>query len=167
MREKKEKSVVYRDIVIDGVITYGESEVKDLLQRIKSLTESGAEMGNVITSMTSQLGGYKASNAQYKKANVGLKEKNRKLHQLNKEGDELNEKRIAEIDSLNKQIDKFVLQVSDLTDEVNQLKKDRKVISEALNQVYGERDQYKANYEHVLSLPWYKRMLLRKPNKQQ
>lgn len=179
MRERKEKSVVYRDIVIDGV-TYGESEVKELLQRVESLTASGEEMGKVITSLNRQIGGFKTSNASYKKQVsdrdraislqkneydkqiAALQKKLEKENDYSKEGNEINEKRIAEIESLNKQIDKFVLQVSDLTDAVDQLKKDRKVISESLNQVYGERDQYKANYEHVLSLPWYKRIFLKK-----
>lgn len=157
---KKEKKEV---VCIDDV-SYGIEEVKELLQRNEALVTSGEEMGKEITSLKRKIGGFKASNATYVKTNGELREKLGKLHHLIKEGDKLNEKRIAEIESLNKQIDKLVLQVSDLADSVDQLKKDRKVISETLDQVYGERDQYKANYEHVLSLPWYKRIFLKKPD---
>lgn len=175
---KKEKKEV---VCIDDV-SYGIEEVKELLQRNEALVTSGDEMGKVITSLNRQIGGYKTSNARYKKQvsdrdrAISLQKNNyekqiedlqnqlEKEKAYSKEGNELNEKSIAEIESLNKQIDKLVLQVSDLADSVDQLKKDRKVISETLDQVYGERDQYKANYEHVLSLPWYKRIFLKKPD---
>lgn len=157
---KKEKKEV---VCIDDV-SYGIEEVKELLQRNEALVTSGEEMGKEITSLKRKIGGFKASNATYAKANGELREKLGKLHHLLKEGDELNEKRIAEIANLNSEIDKLVLHESELVAQASELKKKNKALEADIKQAYGERDQYKANYEHVLSLPWYKRIFLKKPD---
>ena len=68
---------------------------EDMEQTIQTLKGDNEELMKENVSLKKQISGFKTSNANYKKQIAHLK-------QLDKEGDELNEKRIAEMDVMQK-----------------------------------------------------------------
>lgn len=68
---------------------------EDMDQTIQTLKGDNEELMKENVSLKKQISGFKTSNANYKKRIANLK-------QLDKEGDELNEKRIAEMDVMQK-----------------------------------------------------------------
>lgn len=87
--------------------------------------------------------------------------------QLDKEGDELNEKRIAEIETLKTQNEKREKELQSAKVEIQSLKEVNTTLSrqivqleDSLNEALVQRDDYRANYETIMSMPWYKRIFM-------
>ena len=87
--------------------------------------------------------------------------------QLDKEGDELNEKRIAEIETLKTQNEKREKELQSAKVEIQSLKEVNTTLSrqivqleDSLNEALVQRDDYRTNYETIMSLPWYKRIFM-------
>ena len=87
--------------------------------------------------------------------------------QLDKEGDELNEKRIADIEALKNQNEKREKELQSAKVEIQSLKEVNTTLSrqivqleDSLNEALVQRDDYRANYEAIMSLPWYKRIFM-------
>ena len=87
--------------------------------------------------------------------------------QLDKEGDELNEKRIAEIETLKTQNEKSEKELQSAKVEIQSLKEVNTTLSrqivhleDSLNEALVQRDDYRANYEAIMSMPWYKRIFM-------
>lgn len=95
------------------------------------------EMEKEVSKLKFQIGGFKVSNANYKKQIMELKEKL-------EDCDEQKKKLVSQLDEKEKVLYGLRSQVTEL--------------SECLKNVKDDRELYKANYEHFLSLPWYKRI---------
>ena len=87
--------------------------------------------------------------------------------QLDKEGDELNEKRIAEIETLKTQNEKREKELQSAKVEIQSLKEVNTTLSrqivqleDSLNEALVQRDDYRTNYETIMSMPWYKRIFM-------
>lgn len=87
--------------------------------------------------------------------------------QLDKEGDELNEKRIAEIETLKTQNEKREKELQSSKVEIQSLKEVNTTLSrqivqleDSLNEALVQRDDYRTNYETIMSMPWYKRIFM-------
>lgn len=155
MKEKKEK------------VSNTEKEVKERQDLIAALRHAGKEMYDELVSLKRQIGGYKTSKTKMEKKIAELQAQVEHYKELDKEGDELNEKRIAEIDFLKSQNEKREKELQSAKVEIKSLKEVNTTLSRQLAQMENsldealvQRDDYRTNYETIMSLPWYKRIFL-------
>jgi len=148
------------------------SSKTDMEQTIQTLKGDNQELMKENASLKKQISGFKTSNANYKKQIAHLT-------QLDNEGDELNEKRIAEMDVMQKNHLAEVKQLGQSIKEKDEkiAEKDRVIaglqsqIAELtkrianneknIQDITGERDVAIANYDYVCGLPWYQRMFFK------
>lgn len=84
-----------------------------------------------------------------------LEEKNKKLVELCNEGDELNEQKAAVIDEKNKVINGLHSEVDALNRQYNKMAQDIIALTYA-------RNDFEKKYLSVITLPWYKRIFLKR-----
>jgi chromosome segregation ATPase len=147
-----------KEIVIEyGGRSYGKAAIQDLLQRVDAMRTSGEEMGKEIASLKRQIGGLKTSNANYRKQVEQLKGQVEHYKGLDIEGDELYEKKIAECEELQKQLDIANLTIGEL----------RGQIASYNNQILEYKDRIESLKEENESLreaiayeqkPWWKKI---------
>lgn len=128
---------------------------------IVELKASGEEMGKEILTL-------KKRNAALRGLNGKLQKEVEKYKASDREGDELNEKRIAEIEDLNKTLcckdatieleNKTIagleLQVGELTETVKEQ-------ANRIEELKGDVAEAKANLDYYKSLPWYKKIFIK------
>lgn len=122
-------------------------------EQIDLLTSAMADSSEQIKTLQQELEDAKSCAEHYK--------------QLDKEGDELNEKRIAEIETLKTQNEKREKELQSAKVEIQSLKEVNTTLSrqivqleDSLNEALVQRDDYRTNYETIMSLPWYKRIFM-------
>lgn len=127
-------------------------EMEKTIQTIKGDCEHLAQEN---ASLKRQIGGFKTSNEKYKKQATNdalfIKSLQQDLAKCKKEAQD-------EVFGLHDTINEKDKVIVGLQNQAQEMSTRIKNMEANLGNALGERDTYKANYEHFLSLPWYKRI---------
>lgn len=125
-----------------------------LLEDVEEYKKSGEQMGEEILTL-------RRSIASYKAANTLLREKIKNLQAYGKVVDEFSEKRIAEIDDLKTTLMAKDKNIEGLEAYAKSLKETIADRDKKIKELKDDVNVLQANYDYVMSLPWYKRIFIK------
>ena len=121
--------------------------ISELNEKIQALEKSGAEMGTEISSLKSQIGGYKSSNAAYRKRIKTLEQQLEDARAYGAEADQMYDEKLTLLDEFHKNMAKLEEKIDDLSKQLTDAKVEAKTAKETL--------------ETYTKSSWLKRMLMK------
>lgn len=140
-----------------GGRSYGKAAIQELVERVDVLTRDNEALMAEGISLKRQIGGLKTSNGNYKKQVEELKKNVEHYKALDREGNELYEKKIAECESLKKELDMANFTNDELRGQIASYNNQILDYNDRISGLKQEIEDLRAIIEHERK-PWWKKL---------